>query len=160
MIEELIPYIGLSIQDLKVVKLFKDWKVDYPKKITCTPNNDGLRCKLRKDGIIPSFGIGKYSRYFLPIPLGNKGSYIAQFIMIEVTNKFQGKIPFDISYQSSHEELTTTLGPSKIIKFVGETIIWRQNITPKHEIVVSDYTPIGGKTNRSIIIQYIFEENK
>jgi hypothetical protein len=160
MLTTLIELIGLSIEDPIVIELFKSNSTDYPKKITCTPNNSTLKTKLNIEGLIPCFGIGRYSRYFKPIPARNKGSYIAQFMMIEVTKKYKDELPFGVKYNMTDNELTSILGDPRTIQFMGSTTIWRKNISPKHEIHVDDYTPLEGPKIRTITIQFIFEEDK
>lgn len=161
MIEKLLSLLGRSIESEEIKSLYKEFDAIYPKKITCTANNDGIKGKVEKDGIKLYFGRGGYSRYLKPILAKTKGSNIGMFTMIEFTKKYKDAIPFGVTYDMKHDELTKKLGKPKVVEFMGKTSTWRKNFTDKHELIVSDMQTTNTSTDmiRSITLSYIWEND-
>ncbi len=55
MLEALYKLLGSSLESEAIKKLFADWEVAYPTKITCTPNNDTVKTKMKKEGVLLYF---------------------------------------------------------------------------------------------------------
>jgi hypothetical protein len=157
MIENLYKLLGKSIESEEIINLFKDWNVDYPTKITCTPNNDTVKTKMKKDGLILYFSRGGNSKYLKPIPAKTKNSYIGIFSMIEITDKYKLELPFGISHQLKPEELTKILGEPKVTNFMGESTIWRKNFNDKQEIIVNHNLYADGSRINSITINFNYD---
>ncbi len=157
MIEQLTKLLGKSIESIEIIALFKEWNVDYPTKITCTPNNDAVKTKMKKDGVILYFKRGGNSKYLKPIPAKKANSYIGIFTMIEITDKCKLELPFGVSHQLKVEELTKTLGKPKVINFMGEISVWRKSINDKQEIVVTHNAYTDGSKLNSITIGFNYD---
>jgi hypothetical protein len=157
MLENLFKLLGRSIESQEIISLFKEWNVDYPTKITCTPNNDTVKTKMKKDGLILYFSMGGNSRYLKPIPAKTKNSYIGIFSMIEITDKCKLALPFGVSHLLKPEELTKILGKPKVTNFMGESTIWRKNINDKQEIFVNHNLYTDGSRINSITIIFNYE---
>jgi hypothetical protein len=157
MLENLYNLLGKSIESEEIIALFKEWNVEYPTKITCTPNNDTVKNKMKKDGLILYFSKGGNSRYLKPIPAKTKNSYIGIFSMIEITDKCKLELPFGVSSTLKPEELTKILGESKVTNFMGESTIWRKNFNEKHEIVINHNLYTDGSRINSITINFNYD---
>jgi hypothetical protein len=157
MLDKLIPLLGKSLDNQEIKALFAEWGVDLPSKITCTANNDTVKTKMKKDGLILSFGRGANSRYMKPIEAAKKGSYIGLFKMIEVTPTYRGALPFPISTAVNPDELTAAFGTPKVVDFMGKTTTWRKVFQEKYELVasISEYT--DGSILKSMYISFIYE---
>jgi hypothetical protein len=157
MLENLYKLLGKSIESEEIKALFKEWKVDYPTKTTCTPNNDQVKTKMKKDGLILYFSRGGNSKYLKPIPAKTKNSYIGIFSMIEVTDKYKLELPFGISLAQKPEELTKILGKPKVTTFMGESTIWRKNFNDKLEIVINHSLSVDGSRIDSTTINFNYD---
>jgi hypothetical protein len=157
MIEKLTPLLGHSIESEEIKNLFAEWGMKYPAKTTCTPNNNSVKGKFEKDGVLLYFTMGGHSRYLTPIPARVKNSYIGIFSMIEFTKKCKIALPFGVNYNSTPEELTAIFGEPKVTEFMGKSTIWRKNYTDKHEFMVNDNVFQDGSTLRSITLAFIWE---
>lgn len=159
MINQLIPLLGKSIESEEIKNLFTELGFTYPKKTACTANNDRIKGKFEKDGMLLYFGRGANSRYLKPILGRTKGTYIGIFFMIEFTKKYKADLPFGVKYEMKPEELTAILGEPKVVNFMGTTTTWRKNVTDKHEVIVSD-SIVGGSTSvRSITLSFNYEQD-
>jgi hypothetical protein len=161
MIEKLITQLGKSIETQEIKNLYKDFGAEYPKTITCTANNDTIKGKIEKDGIKLYMRRGGYSKFLKPIIGKKAGSFIGLFTMIEITKKYKGELPHGVKYDMASKELTSILGEPKEVDFMGTTTTWRNNITDKHELIVSDSkgTSPNDKVIRSITISFLFEQD-
>jgi hypothetical protein len=157
MLENLTKLLGKSIESEEIIALFTEWNVEYPKKTTCTPNNDTVKNKMKKDGLILYFSMGGNSKYLKPVPAKYPNSYIGIFSMIEVTNKCKLDLPFGVSLDLKPEELTKILGEQKVTNFMGKTTMWRKNFNEKQEITVSHYLSVDGSRIDSITIGFNYE---
>ncbi len=157
MIENIIPLLGKSIESDDIKKLFVEYGFAYPKKTTCTANNDRIKGKFEKNGIIFYFGRGANSRYLKPVQAKTKGAYVALFSMIECTKKCTIELPFGVQYDTKPDELTAMLGTPKVVDFMGKTTTWRKNYTEKHEFIVCDNAYTDGTSLRSITLGFIYE---
>jgi hypothetical protein len=157
MIENLIPLLGKSIESDEIKNLLKSWNVEYPSKITCTPDNPTLKGRIEKDCVRLYFGKGGNSRYLKPIPTRFKGSFVAMLTMVEFTKKRKGGIPFDVEYSMTPEELTAILGEPKVVEFIGTTTTWRKNYTEQHELIVSETLSNDGAALRSMTLTFNYE---
>jgi hypothetical protein len=157
MLENLYKLLGKSIESEEIIALFAAWNVDYPTKTTCTPNNDTVKNKMKKDGLILYFSMGGNSRYLKPIPAKTKNSYIGIFSMIEITDKCKLELPFGVSYQLKPEDFTKILGEPKVTNFMGESTIWRKNFNDKQEIIVNHNLYSDGSKINSITINFNYE---
>jgi hypothetical protein len=157
MLENVYNLLGKSIESEEIIALFKEWNVDYPSKITCTPNNDTVKTKMKKDGLILYFSMGGNSRYLKPIPSKTKNSYIGIFSMIEVTDKCKLELPFGVSHSLKPEELTKILGEPKVTNFMGESTMWRKNFNDKQEITVCHNLYTDGSRLNSMTINFNYE---
>jgi hypothetical protein len=157
MLENLYKLLGKSIESEEIKALFKEWKVDYPSKTTCTPNNDQVKTKMKKDGLILYFSRGGNSKYLKPIPAKTKNSYIGIFSMIEVTDKCKLELPFGVSLAQKPEDFTKILGEPKVTNFMGESTIWRKNFNEKQEIVVCHNLYTDGSRIDNITINFNYE---
>ncbi len=155
MLETLFPLFGKSLESDAIKKLFADWKVEFPSKITSTPNNSTVKTKMKKDGVILYFRMGGYSKYLKPIPAKTKNSYIGIFTMIEIDKKCPLDLPLGVSHKLSNQELTNIMGEPRLDTFMGESRTWKKNFTDKHEINVTRYTD-NSKLD-SITIAFTFE---
>jgi hypothetical protein len=52
MLNKLIALLGKSIDSKEIKDLFAEWKVAYPKTTTYTANNDVVKTKMEKDGLL------------------------------------------------------------------------------------------------------------
>lgn len=158
MLENLYKLLGKSIESEEIITLFKEWDVDYTTKITCTPNNDQVKTKMKKDGLILYFSRGGNSKYLKPIPAKTKNSYIGIFSMIEVTDKCKLELPFGVSFaQKKPEDFTKILGEPKVSNFMGESTIWRKNFNDKLEIVINHSLSVDGSRIDSTTINFNYD---
>jgi hypothetical protein len=157
MLEKVYKLLGKSIESEEIIALFKEWNIEYPTKTTCTPNNDTVKTKMKKDGLILYFTKGGNSRYLKPIPAKKSNSYIGIFSMIEITDKCKLDLPFGVSHQLNPEELTKILGNPKVTNFMGESTIWRKNFNDKQEIIVNHNLYSDGSKINSISINFNYE---
>ncbi len=157
MLETLYPLFGYSLESNEIKKIFADWKVELPTKITCTPNNTTVKTKIKKDGVLLYFGKGGNSKYLKPILAKTKNSFIGIFTMIEIDKKCRLELPFKISNETTLNELTKLFDTPKVDTFMGESKIWRKNFTDKLEIIITKYTD-NEKLN-SIVIAPNYDEN-
>ncbi len=157
MLENLYKLLGKSIESEEIIALFKEWDVDYPTKITCTPNNDQVKTKMKKDGLILYFSRGGNSKYLKPIPAKTKNSYIGIFSMIEVTDKCKLELPFGVSLAQKPEDFTKILGEPKVSNFMGESTIWRKNFNDKLEIVINHSLSVDGSRIDSTTINFNYD---
>jgi hypothetical protein len=159
MIEKLLPLLGKSIESEEIKALFTELGWVYPSKTTCTANNDKIKGKFDKDGVLLYFGRGANSRYLKPILAKTKGSYIGIFYMMEFTKKCKNELPFGLKYKMTPEELTAILGEPKVVNFMGTTTTWRKNYTDKHELIVSDSIIGDSDLLRSITLTFNYERD-
>jgi hypothetical protein len=157
MLEKLYPLLGKSIESEEIKALFEEWGAAYPAKLTCTPNNDTVKTKMKKDGIILYFSLGGNSKYLKPIPAKRANSFIGIFSMIEIDKKCQLDLPFGVSHALQPEALTRLLGEPKVTKFMGESVIWRKNFNDKQEIVVNHNAYADGTRIESITISFNYD---
>jgi hypothetical protein len=157
MLENLFELLGKSIESNEIIALFKEWNVAYPTKTTCTPNNDSVKTKMKKEGVLLYFTRGGNSKYLKPIPAKKSNSYIGLFSMIEITDTCKLTLPFGISHQLNPEALTTILGEPKVTHFMGETTIWRKNFNDKQELVVTHNLYSDGSRINTIAISFNYE---
>ena len=159
MLENLYKLLGKSIESEEIIALFKEWNVEYPKKTTCTPNNNTVKNKMKKDGLLLYFSMGGNSKYLKPIPAKTKNSYIGIFSMIEVTNKCTLELPFGVSLALKPEELTKILGEPKVTNFMGQCTLWRKNFNDKQEITVAHNVFQDGTKIDNITIGFNYEND-
>jgi hypothetical protein len=157
MLENLYNLLGKSIESEEIIALFNEWNIAYPSKTTCTPNNDKVKTKMKKDGLILYFTKGGNSRYLKPIPAKYPNCYIGIFSMIEINDKCKFELPFGVSHQLKPEELTKILGEPKVTNFMGESTIWRKNFNKKYEIVVNHNLYTDGNRINSITINFNYD---
>jgi hypothetical protein len=157
MLENLYKLLGKSIESEEIKALFKEWKVDYPTKTTCTANNDQVKTKMKKDGLILYFSRGGNSKYLKPIPAKTKNSYIGIFSMIEVSDKCKLELPFGVSLAQKPEELTKILGEPKVSNFMDESTIWHKNFNDKQEITICHNLYSDGSRLNNITIGFNYE---
>jgi hypothetical protein len=157
MLEQLIPLLGKSVVSEEIKALFIDWRVPYPTSVTCTANNPGMKGKVEKNCIRLHFSRGGSSRYLKPIPTTFKGGFVCIFTAIEFTKKRRSEIPFDLRFDMTADEITAILGQPVATNFMGQSTIWRKNITEKHELVVSDSLFKDGTSLRSMLVSFIYE---
>jgi hypothetical protein len=159
MIDKLIPLIGKRIDSEDVKSLFNEWKIVFPKKITCTPNNSSMgNCKLKKDGLSIEFGLGGHGKLLKPVPK-TKLNYIGLVLFIEIDEKYAGLLPFDINYNTSEAELTKVLGTPKETNFMNVlSKIWRKEYKEDYEVLVNIET-VEGKPEKKMRIQCKWDDN-
>jgi hypothetical protein len=157
MLENLCKLLGKSLQSEEIIALFKAWDLAYPTKITCTANNNTVKTKMRKDGVILYFSRGGNSRFLKPIPAKTANSYIGIFSMIEITPKCKLELPFGISFALKPEDFTRILGQPKVDNFMGQSTIWRKNFSETQEIVVAHNLYNDGSRLDSITINFNYE---
>jgi hypothetical protein len=152
MIEQLIPLIGKQIESDEIKKLFEEWGVPFPKKTTCTANNDSLGdCKMKKDGLSLLFGRGGHAKLLKPVPLDKKGVRFAGiFCGISANEKYKGQFPLGITIGMPDEELTESLGQPNEINFMNViTKTWRKEFMKEVEVLfIINITE--GKTSREM----------
>jgi hypothetical protein len=156
-IDELLPLLGKSLESPEIKDLFSAWNAPFPKKITCTANNDRVKTKLRKDGIELEFGRGGYSKYKKPIPASRKGSYVGMLNLIVITPTYPGPLPFPVSPAVDPDELTRVLGKPKVVEFMGTTTTWRSTFANKYELVASVTASTDGTSLNVMHVNHIFE---
>jgi hypothetical protein len=156
-IDELLPLLGKSLETPEIKTLFTAWNAPFPKKVTCTANNDRVATKLRKDGIELEFGRGGYSRYKKPIPGARKGSFIGMLNLIVVTPDYAGALPFPISPAVQPDELTKVFGKPNVVDFMGMTTTWRGTFAKKYELVASTVASLDGTTLKTMYVNYLWE---
>ena len=159
MIETLLPLLGKSIESGEIKALFTEFAWAYPSKTTCTANNDTIKGKFEKEGVILRFGRGANSRYLKPILAKTKGTYIGIFCLIEFTKKCPYALPFDVKYDMKPEELTAILGEPRTVNFMGLSTIWRKNYTGKYELIVNDSRIGDTDLLRSMTLTFIYEQD-
>ncbi len=76
MLDQLLPLLGMRIDSDEIKAIFTTWNVSFPKRITCTANEDRIKGKVEKNCVRLYFGRGGNSRYLKPIPAAWKGGYI------------------------------------------------------------------------------------
>ncbi len=156
MIEELIPLLGKNLESEEIKALLIDWRVPYPKSITCTDDNPIVKGKIEKDCIRLHFGKGGNTRYLNPIPTRFKGGYVGIFTHFEFTKKRVGGMPFDVEFNMSEAELTKILG-KPFSNFVADTFTWRKNYLDNYEFIVTDILNTGGSATRSMKFTFVYK---
>jgi hypothetical protein len=61
------------IYSKEIKDLFAEWKVAYPKTTTCTANNDVVKTKMEKDGLLLYFSRGWEQQIFKTSACKTKG---------------------------------------------------------------------------------------
>jgi hypothetical protein len=159
MLEQLIPLLGMNIENEQIKALFTDWRVPYPTSVTCTASKPNLKGKVEKNCIRLHFGRGGNSRYLKPIPTTWKGGNVCIFTTIEFTKKRRSEIPFDLRFDMTTDEFTAILGKPVLTAITGKTSTWRKNVGDKHELVVIEHINNVGDITRSMNLSFIYEPN-
>lgn len=160
MIDKLLNLLGKSVDTQEIIDLYAEFGVKYPTKITGNSNTSMLKGSVKKDGIELHFGVTKNGKYLNPKPTKTAGTYIAVFVMIQILKEYKDEIPNGIKYNMPHDELTKILGKPKELNFMGKSIIWKKNISDKHEIKIDDSRGMDEAEpfTRTIMLQYIWED--
>ncbi len=159
MIEKLIPLLGKSLESEEIKTLLTDWRVPYPKSITCSADNPSVKGKIEKDCIRLHFGVGGNSKYLKPIPTRFKGGFVGIFTNFEFTKKRVGGMPFGVEFNMSEAELTKILGKPVKNNLVVDTMTWRKSYSDKHEFIVTDILNTDSSAMRSMNFTFIYEPN-
>lgn len=154
MIEKLMPLLGKSLESEEIKELLIDWRVPYPKSITCTDNDPTVKGKIEKDCIRLHFGKGGSTGYLNPIPTRFKGGYVGIFTHFEFTKKRVGGMPFGVEFNMSEAELTKILG-KPFSNSVGDTFTWHKKYSDKYEFIVTDILNTGGSATRSMKFTFV-----
>jgi hypothetical protein len=152
MIEQLIPLIGKQIESDEIKKLFEEWGVPFPKKTTCTANNDSLGdCKMKKDGLSLLFGRGGHAKLLKPVPLDKKGVRFAGiFCGISANEKYKGEFPLGIKISMNDEVISTILGKPVDDNFMNIfSRTWRKEFREGFEVLFITNI-IEGKTTKEM----------
>jgi hypothetical protein len=149
--QELLPFLGLSIESQEVRDLILKYDTKYPSSTTCTGNSFGLKSVLEKNTLVLYFGPGFNCSFTKPILAKRKGSYIQQVTALGFFKNYKGELPFELNVRMSNKELTKILGEPHLDNFVFETITWRKQINDKMEIIV---VQIDGKNEFNINFLY------
>jgi hypothetical protein len=161
MLEKLLSLLGKSVETQEIKDLYKSFGAAYPKKITGNADTSMLKGRVEKDGIELHFGVGGNSKHLTNIPTSKAGTYIARFMMIEITAKYKGEIPHGIQFDMSAEALTKILGKPKEVNFMGKSFIWKKSINDKQEIKIDDSRGMDETEPfvRHIMLQFIWEDD-
>ena len=157
MIEKLIPLLGKSLESEDIKNLLTEWRVPYPKSITCTADNPVVKGKIEKDCVRLHFGRGGSSKYLKPIPTRFKGGFVGIFTNFEFTKKRVGGMPFGVEFKMSEAEITKIMGEGVKNNFLTDTTTWRKNYSDKHEFIVVDILNKDSSVTRSMNFTFIYE---
>jgi hypothetical protein len=134
--QELLPFLGLSIESQEVRDLILKYDTKYPSYTTCTGNSFGLKSVLEKNTLVLYFGPGFNCSFTKPILAKRKGSYIQQVTAIGFMRNYKGMLPFELKAGMSNEKLTKILGEPSVNNIVIKTTTWRKQINDKMELII------------------------